>query len=61
MMTYPGLVPGTLLRNVLEAINDCAFPSPATAGPTLAPSQRLGPHAHVVRVDVLLEAEEVQY
>ena len=34
-------------------------PSPATAGPTLAPSQRLGPHAHVVRVDVLLEAEEV--
>ena len=34
-------------------------PSPAAAGPTLAPSQRLGPHAHVVRVDVLLEAEEV--
>ena len=35
-------------------------PSPAAAaGPTLGASQRLGPHAHVVRVDVLLEAEEV--
>ena len=31
-------------------------PSHATAGPTPAPPQRLGPHAHAVRVDVLLEA-----
>ena len=42
-----------------RALLPLSDPSPAASRPTLAPSQRLGPHAHVVRVDVLLEAEEV--